>query len=471
MRSWFLTLSLVLVMLGVTSAADLNNIPGNTPMYTAAECDAAFQPKDADLTSIAALGTAADKTLYTTAANTWAEASFTSAGRAMVGAANAAAQTALISAMVGDSGAGGTKGSAPAPAAGDAAAGKYLKADGTWAVPPGSLNIDGLTAETAPATADTMPIYDASAAANRKVTLNEMRAYMAAGHCGLRLSINGATGLIMTPRTSLLIEVNGEILDGASLSLTTSDNRITSTGADAGAAMTTSTLYYIYVSNSLASTFPSDLRASTTAPSSIYGSGTAISYLEVNYPDMYLGTTGNAANWRFVGMAYTNGSTQFTDSQTSRLVASYHNRELCALISCPGYNNNNTYDTYTTTSTTWTRANAGTGSRIEWLTFGDRPVHLEAHAMMTNSGAQTDYVGVGLDSTTDCEAQAQSYPGNSTWTTTSVSFESQLTGLGYHYAELMVRTSGGTMTLYVDDARSGAVHDPYITFISAIAHK
>ena len=35
--------------------------------------------------------------------------------------------------MVGDSGAGGTKGLVPAPAAGDAAAAKYLKADGTWA--------------------------------------------------------------------------------------------------------------------------------------------------------------------------------------------------------------------------------------------------------------------------------------------------------------------------------------------------
>lgn len=39
--------------------------------------------------------------------------------------------------MVGDSGAGGTKGAVPAPAAGDAAAGKFLKADGTWAAPGG----------------------------------------------------------------------------------------------------------------------------------------------------------------------------------------------------------------------------------------------------------------------------------------------------------------------------------------------
>ncbi|TXH16816.1 MAG: hypothetical protein E6R03_04915 [Hyphomicrobiaceae bacterium] len=42
-----------------------------------------------------------------------------------------------LPAMVGDSGAGGTKGAVPAPAAGDAAAGKFLKADGTWAVPSG----------------------------------------------------------------------------------------------------------------------------------------------------------------------------------------------------------------------------------------------------------------------------------------------------------------------------------------------
>ena len=41
-------------------------------------------------------------------------------------------------AMVGDTGSGGTGGNVPAPASGDAAAGKFLKADGTWAVPSGS---------------------------------------------------------------------------------------------------------------------------------------------------------------------------------------------------------------------------------------------------------------------------------------------------------------------------------------------
>lgn len=45
--------------------------------------------------------------------------------------------TAILNAFVGDSGSGGTKGLVPAPAAGDAAAGKYLDADGTWTVPAG----------------------------------------------------------------------------------------------------------------------------------------------------------------------------------------------------------------------------------------------------------------------------------------------------------------------------------------------
>lgn len=41
---------------------------------------------------------------------------------------------AMLPALAGDSGAGGTKGLAPAPAAGDAAANKYLSASGAWAV-------------------------------------------------------------------------------------------------------------------------------------------------------------------------------------------------------------------------------------------------------------------------------------------------------------------------------------------------
>jgi hypothetical protein len=60
--------------------------------------------------------------------------------------------------MVGDSGAGGAMGMVPAPAAGDAAAGKYLKADGTWQTPAGSGSITVNTAAaTSPNLSDSTP--------------------------------------------------------------------------------------------------------------------------------------------------------------------------------------------------------------------------------------------------------------------------------------------------------------------------
>lgn len=45
--------------------------------------------------------------------------------------------TEILNAFTGDSGSGGVKGLVPAPASGDAAAGKFLKSDGTWELPSG----------------------------------------------------------------------------------------------------------------------------------------------------------------------------------------------------------------------------------------------------------------------------------------------------------------------------------------------
>ena len=52
----------------------------------------------------------------------------------------AAQVAALLPTMTGDTGTGGVVGFVPAPPAGSAAAGKYLKADGTFAVPPGAVS-------------------------------------------------------------------------------------------------------------------------------------------------------------------------------------------------------------------------------------------------------------------------------------------------------------------------------------------
>ena len=54
------------------------------------------QAYDATLTSLSALGTAAGKMAYTTGADTWAEASITAAGRALLDDASAAAQLTTL---------------------------------------------------------------------------------------------------------------------------------------------------------------------------------------------------------------------------------------------------------------------------------------------------------------------------------------------------------------------------------------
>lgn len=56
--------------------------------------------------------------------------------------------TAILNEFTGDSGSGGVKGLVKAPAAGDAAAGKFLKADGTWTAPSGSGDVVGPASST-----------------------------------------------------------------------------------------------------------------------------------------------------------------------------------------------------------------------------------------------------------------------------------------------------------------------------------
>lgn len=89
----------------------------------AAAAQAASQPLDSNLTTIAAITPVNDDFLQAKSGD-WVERTPTQA-------------TADLIVAVGDSGSGGTKGLVPAAGAGDAAAGKFLKADMSYAVPPG----------------------------------------------------------------------------------------------------------------------------------------------------------------------------------------------------------------------------------------------------------------------------------------------------------------------------------------------
>ena len=78
--------------------------------------------------------------------------------------------------FTGDSGSGGVHGLVPAPSSGDAQANKFLNADGTWAVPPSAAGVDipGATAIDAAAGGDALICYDASEGAYRKMTLAQV---------------------------------------------------------------------------------------------------------------------------------------------------------------------------------------------------------------------------------------------------------------------------------------------------------
>ena len=90
----------------LTAAADVTITPAfssitSTPTTLAGYGITDAQGLDATLTSLAALGTAADKFAYTTGVDTWAEAAITAAGLAILDDANAAAQRTTLGLVIG----------------------------------------------------------------------------------------------------------------------------------------------------------------------------------------------------------------------------------------------------------------------------------------------------------------------------------------------------------------------------------
>lgn len=64
----------------------------------------------------------------------------TAAGLQFIQAPSVIDQMLMLNVMSGDQGSGGSVGLVPVQNAGDAAAGKFLKADGVWAAPPGTTS-------------------------------------------------------------------------------------------------------------------------------------------------------------------------------------------------------------------------------------------------------------------------------------------------------------------------------------------
>ncbi len=254
-----------------------------------------------------------------------------------------------------------------------------------------------------------------------------------------RLQRDSSTQVSLQRYMGDTVDVNGTSVSlGASgISLATTDNLITSTGADAGSAMTASTLYYVYVSNAGASPFPGDLRASTTAPSLYNGV-------------KYLGTSGNAANWRFVGWVRTDGSTQFVDSEAKRLVINYYNRRQLSLAVAE------TTATWTYAGSAYQQARASAANQVELISNGEDASFAQVvGAGRPNLGASGN-LGIGDNSTTVNSAQVNSPDSGSTSASSALlATLCRTLAEGYHALAWLEKTNGVTFTFYGSASISG----------------
>ena len=161
------------------------------------------QAADDTLTSLAELGTAADKIAYTTGVDTWAETPITAAGRALIDDASAAAQrTTLGSTSVGDAVFTAATQAAARSAIGAASANVTFNVPHTWAV-AGEVKVPVGDSDVIPG------FFVPSLATGQTVKLVEARHKIGSGTSATvklqknGVDITGFTGISVTTTASL----------------------------------------------------------------------------------------------------------------------------------------------------------------------------------------------------------------------------------------------------------------------------
>lgn len=232
--------------------------------------------------------------------------------------------------------------------------------------------------------------------------------------------MNGTSRLTRASATSLELgigviplKVNGEW----------TTRRITAAVAINTAGLAANTLYYVYAADSTGNTVL-ELSATGHTVDADYG-------VEIKSAD---------ATRTLVGMARTNGSTQFVDSVAQRFVASWFNRKLATAVgtSAGGMN---------TTSTTY--AEISSGLRAEFITWaGDIPCAGGGGDVNNGTAGGFVFVGISLDgvaTVSDGAGGGQSSGAGTRFFFTALGVFSVTEG--YHYTTLVWRVNTGTGTL------------------------
>lgn len=171
----------------------------------------------------------------------------------------------------------------------------------------------------------------------------------------------------------------------------------------------------------------------------------------------------------------TNGTDGTTDdaggsgaTPGSRLLLSWYKPRPRNIQMCPGYVNDNASTTWTTTSTSWTAANAGVNSTFKFLSSGEYEAkfHLSAHTICGSAGIPAG-VGIGIDTTTSPVVSNFNVSTTANSSPTACNYDGILS-LGVHSISFCAVSFNGssTVTYYADIARVGASADPMLTYIT-----
>jgi hypothetical protein len=278
----------------------------------------------------------------------------------------------------------------------------------------------------------------------------------AAAQFGARMITGGGASntLTLAPYAGNLILINGITVTVPALGFTrlVSDDLITALGADSGGPGSPSTLYYVYVSNALASFSPSSIRLSATAPTLVNGV-------------KYLGAAGNALNWRFVGWVFLNATPQFESDIGKQLICNYYNRLSLPLFTCPQYVDADTFTEYTVPlGAAYAPINGGVADFLEFISNGEDAIQVQAQVFIDD--ADIFRYGIGVDSNTGIVVGAQVSNTESEFTCDSIQYSETLSE-GHHSVYLNALSLGAGSTVVASMAYEGSAHAPAATYIQA----
>lgn len=158
--------------------------------------------------------------------------------------------------------------------------------------------------------------------------------------------------------------------------------------------------------------------------------------------------------------ASSTSGTHFTEKQ--RFVSNVYNTVHLTMANTPAYNDNNTSNSYTHSSTSWSAVNADVDAKIEFVTTLDGTT---ANGIVrgVGDGAGTLMFAIGVDSTTTAYAAG----GTNVSTVMRGTYTAAIRPFtaGYHYFSLLAAMGGGTGSIIVDLVRTGGTTDPRATYI------